>query len=102
ARGGQKVILVDADLRRPGVHRVFQLSNSHGLSDVLSGSLNLVNSIDYPLRDKNLGVITAGRVPSNPTELVSSSMMDDILAQLREQADVVVIDTAPFLVPDSW
>src|SRR5579859_3327094 len=102
ARAGRKVILLDADMRRPAVHEMFHLSNSKGLSDSLSGSMNILSCINYSQDEPNLGVITAGQMPPDLTELVGSRKMDEILLQLREAADVVVIDTPPFLVADSW
>src|SRR5579859_1057874 len=101
AKGGKRVILLDADLRKPGIHETFSLSNSKGLSDVFLGSLNVVNVIN-PSEDENLGVITGGTPPPNPAELINSAKMDDILASLQERADVVVIDAAPFLLADAW
>jgi capsular exopolysaccharide synthesis family protein len=101
ATGGKRVVLVDADLRKPGIHESFSLSNSKGLSDIFLGSLNVENAINAWEED-NLGVITAGTPPPNPAELISSARMDDILASLQERADVVILDAAPFLVADAW
>jgi succinoglycan biosynthesis transport protein ExoP len=101
AKGGKRVILLDADLRKPGIHESFRLSNSKGLSDVFLGSLNVENAINAWEED-NLGVITAGPLPPNPAELVSSDKMDDIMASLQERADVVVVDAVPFLLADAW
>ncbi len=101
AKGGKRVILLDTDMRKPGIHELFSLSNSKGLSDVFLGSLNVENAINAREED-NLGVITAGTPPPNPAELISSARMDDILASLQERADVVILDAAPFLVADAW
>jgi capsular exopolysaccharide synthesis family protein len=101
AKGGKRVILLDADLRKPDIHKLFSLSNSKGLSDVFLGSLNVENAINAWEED-NLGVITAGTPAPNPAELISSARMDNILASLQERADVVILDSAPFLVADAW
>jgi capsular exopolysaccharide synthesis family protein len=101
AQGTRRVILLDADLRRPTVHLAFGLSNSHGLSDVFRGQLNIQDALRN-WRDTNLSIITAGSPPPNPTELLSSKKMDHILASLQEMADVVIVDGPPFLVPDAW
>jgi succinoglycan biosynthesis transport protein ExoP len=102
AQGGKKVILLDADLRKPGAHQVFKLSNAKGLSDIFSGSISLLNAINPWQAEANLGVITAGPSLPNPTELINSKKMDDVLARLREAADIVIIDAPPFLVADAW
>jgi capsular exopolysaccharide synthesis family protein len=102
ARGGKKVILLDADLRKGGIHQVFKLSNSKGLSDVFSGSLSLLNAINPWQAEPNFGVIAVGPSLPNPTEWIGSRKMDDILARLQETADMVIIDAPPFLIADAW
>jgi len=101
AKGGKRVTLLDADLRNPGIHARFGLSNTLGLSDVFLGKLNIANAVN-PWDDDHLGVIPAGSPPPNPTELISSEKMDDIVVALKEQADFVVIDAAPFVIADAW
>lgn len=100
AQAEKKVILLDADMRRPNVHNFFGLPNDIGLSDVFRGKLEL----DQAMRDWNDGkvsIITAGDPPPNPAELLGSKKMIEILEHLKSQADVVVIDGPPFIVADA-
>jgi tyrosine-protein kinase len=103
ARSGRKVILVDADLRHPQVASRLGVNGSTGLSDVLAGAplaqaLQEVELFGEGGTSSRLWVLPAGRVPPNPSELIGSSRMESVLAELSEQADVVVIDTTPLLV----
>jgi polysaccharide biosynthesis transport protein len=96
----KKVILLDADMRRPNAHNFFGLPNDYGLSDVFRGKLN----IEEAAKDWNNGkvsVITAGSPPPNPAELLGSKKMKEILDYLHDQADVVIIDGPPFIVADA-
>ncbi|MUT64776.1 polysaccharide biosynthesis tyrosine autokinase [Paenibacillus sp. NEAU-GSW1] len=91
-----KVILIDADLRKPTAHYTLQLSNRAGLSQVLSGQARLDDAIQKS-RIKGLDVLTSGPTPPNPSELLGSARMDAMLEQLRGQYDMVLIDTPPVL-----
>ena len=95
AQGGKRVILVDADLRRPRLHEVFGMSNDQGLSTALiSEQAQLpVFATDVP----GLSIVPAGPTPTNPADLLASARMDAIIAQLKEQADVVLFDAAPLI-----
>lgn len=92
----KRTILVDADLRKPTAHFTFGLSNRTGLSHVLSGQADL-REVVKESRIPGLDVMTSGPVPPNPSELLGSSRMDALLDQLREQYDIVLIDTPPVL-----
>lgn len=96
AQAERKTILVDADLRKPTAHYTFGLSNRTGLSHALSGQADL-REVIKETRIKGLDVLTSGPVPPNPSELLGSSRMDDLLEKLREQYDMVLIDTPPVL-----
>ena len=96
AQAGQKVLLVDADLRRPMLHRVFNLNRGKGLSTVLAEEITLDEAIEEtPV--PNLSVLTTGSVPANPSEVLGSAQMRDIMDSVREQYDVVLLDSAPVL-----
>ncbi|MCS7263798.1 MAG: polysaccharide biosynthesis tyrosine autokinase [Armatimonadetes bacterium] len=96
AQSGHKTILVDFDLRRPQVHECLGLSNDKGLSNLLVGTASLDEVLQKtPL--KNLKTITSGPLPPNPAELLDSEQIDQILKDLRERADIVVLDTPPIL-----
>ncbi|WP_409329166.1 polysaccharide biosynthesis tyrosine autokinase [Trujillonella humicola] len=101
AETGLRVALVDADLRRPSVAEVFGLEGAAGLTTVLIGQAE----VDDVLQDwgtSGLHVLTAGSLPPNPSELLSSPAMAEVLARLAETHDVVLVDGAPLLpVTDS-
>lgn len=102
AQAGSRVVIVDADLRRPRVHEVFATPQQPGLTDMLIGEpLSLVASpIEHG--DVKLMSVASGPVPANPGELMSSGRMRSVIAHLREQFDFVVVDSAPVLpVADS-
>ena len=98
AQAGKRVLLVDADLRRPAVHRLFGLNNRSGLTDALVGEPAALNSFLRETDVKNLRVLTSGPVPPNPQELLGSQRMEDLLQRLRREADLILIDTPPSLV----
>ncbi len=97
AQSGKKVILVDADLRRPTQHRVFELSNSTGLTGaLLERSANLNEFMREDVLD-NLSVMSSGPLPPNPSELLGSKRMAELIAQLQTQCDIVIFDTPPVM-----
>lgn len=96
AEAGHKVILVDADLRRSSLHRLFGLPNKLGLKDLLVGSADL-DTVLLSSSNPNLQILTTGVLPSNPTELLGSERMRVIIRQLAARAAVVVIDSPPLL-----
>ena len=96
AQQGKKVLLVDADLRKPTVHYTFNQTNTFGLTNVLMKKIELneaVNSTDVD----NLYVLTSGPIPPNPAELLGSKMMKELLLQIRNEFDTIIIDTPPIL-----
>jgi capsular exopolysaccharide synthesis family protein len=97
ASAGKRVILVDADLRKPTLHQVFNLENRVGLtSALLSG--NGTRSYIQPSGFDNLSVLASGPLPPNPSELLSSPRMRDLVEALRRETDMVVVDSPPALV----
>ncbi|MEH0828133.1 MULTISPECIES: polysaccharide biosynthesis tyrosine autokinase [unclassified Micromonospora] len=96
AEAGWRVLLVDADLRRPKVADYLGLDGGVGLTDVLVGDVQ-VGDVVQRWGDKSLLVLPSGSAPPNPSELLGSKAMADLLLALRESADIVVIDTAPLL-----
>lgn len=96
ARMGRKVVLIDADLRRPSLHRRLDLSNARGLTDLLTTSDPVESAIQASSHD-NLFVIASGTIPPSPTELVSSPRMEQIVQELAKNYDAVVIDSPPIL-----
>jgi polysaccharide biosynthesis transport protein len=97
AQAGAEVVVVDCDLRRPRLHHHFQMDNTHGITNYLSGERN-VNELLKPLEAlPNLKVITSGPLPPNPAELLSSTDMRDLLAFLRSNFKHVIVDSPPAL-----
>lgn len=99
AQNGQKVSLVDADLRRPSVHNLLNLINLRGLSQAFlqSKPQASLDNIVQSTRVKNLSAVTSGALPPNPVELLGSKKMGDILDELKMSSEVILIDTPPAL-----
>lgn len=97
AQKGVRVLLIDADLRRPSIHKTLGMGPHSGLSNVLTGSKSLDQAITRSTILPNLSILPAGTPPPNPAELLASTNMRDVLDQLREQYDHIVIDTPPSL-----
>jgi succinoglycan biosynthesis transport protein ExoP len=97
AQKGVRVLLVDADLRRPSVHKALGMGPRSGLSNVLTGSASVQQTITTSPILPNLFIMPAGTPPPNPAELLASSNMRDVIAELRELYDHIVIDTPPTL-----
>ncbi len=96
AQSGKKVLVVDADLRRPTMHTLFGLPQDFGLTDVLMNEMEWMNAVRSTRLD-NLSVMTAGLCPSNPAELLSGPRLGDTLRALRVDYDVIIVDTPPIL-----
>ena len=100
AQSGKRVVLLDADLRRPRLHHEFGLINRVGLSDIFLEKTPLKNAIQV-WDDPYLSVITSGGIPPNPAELLASEKMRKILDELESMFDFVVVDSTPTIVTDS-
>jgi capsular exopolysaccharide synthesis family protein len=99
-QGGKKVVLLDADLRRPYVHRYFKFQNRLGLSEYFRGEIELENTFNYVDPTRRLITIPSGKLPPNPAELLGSERMSIVLEQLNLIADYVLIDSPPLVVTD--
>jgi len=104
-QGERKVALLDADLRRPAVHRYLGIPNRKGLTDLLRNpsDISLEDSTGELITqwgDPSFTVITSGELPPNPTELMASERMEKILNGLKEVVDIVIIDTPPAILSD--
>lgn len=102
AQAGAATVLIDADLRRPHLHRIFGLSNEAGLSTVVveMGRAQNPALVDVPLQKTqidNLQVLTSGPVPPNPAEILASQRMLELLNRLRGSVEYVLIDTPPII-----
>jgi capsular exopolysaccharide synthesis family protein len=98
AQRGARVLLVDADLRKPSVARPLGLTGDKGLSSVLTGASSLDESLSPIEGLPNLSVLTAGPRPPNPAELLSSPFMEELLCGLRRRFDHVIVDSPPSLL----
>jgi protein-tyrosine kinase len=96
AQQGKKVLLVDADLRKPTAHYSFQLDNYVGLTNVLTKQEILANAVDET-DIENLFVLTSGPIPPNPSELLGSRTMKRLLEEMIHMFDIVLFDTPPVL-----
>ncbi|MCT4777078.1 MULTISPECIES: CpsD/CapB family tyrosine-protein kinase [Exiguobacterium] len=96
AQQGKRVLLVDCDMRRPTAHFTFRLSNGIGLSTVLAKKTT-VEKATHSTQIENLDLIAAGPIPPNPSELLSSKMMDRVLEELRANYDIVILDAPPMM-----
>ncbi|MEH7096693.1 CpsD/CapB family tyrosine-protein kinase [Neobacillus vireti] len=92
AQQKKKVLLIDANLREPSLHSFFNCSNTNGLSDVLTGRLSL-GEVIYHTDTWRLDLLPSGIVPSNPLELLSSKMMQDLLLKVAQLYDTILIDS---------
>jgi capsular exopolysaccharide synthesis family protein len=98
AQAGQRVILVDSDLRRPTLHSIFGLSNDIGLTTALFHEGPDVDCYLRPTRDvRNLRVLTSGPLPPNPSELLGSQRMKELVERLKAHAEVILFDSPPIL-----
>jgi len=102
ASAGEKIILIDADLRRPSVHKYFNIENKKGLSDFLCGEV-MVNDIKIcDTKFENLKIITSGHIPQNPNELIGTKRINELIETLNAENNIVIIDSPPVLaVSDS-
>jgi len=91
---GARVVVVDADMKRPTLHKLLGIDNQRGLADYLSGG-TMIEMIIQRSRLPNLRAVPAGRVPANPAELLRGKGMEDLLARLRRDYDHVIIDAPP-------
>lgn len=94
AKSGQNVLLVDADMRKPTVYKTFQLTNNIGLSTVLSTGASVYESAQRTTIP-NLSVLTSGPKPPNPSELLGSTRMDQVIAEAKELYDIIIFDMPP-------
>jgi capsular exopolysaccharide synthesis family protein len=93
----RKTLLVDADLRKPVQHNVFGHSRGPGLSEYLIGEINDLDSIIHQTKIENLSIITAGGLPPNPSELLGSETMSNMVDRLESEWDIILFDSPPIV-----
>lgn len=97
AQSGKRVMLVDCDLRKPSQHVIFDLRNERGLTSLMVPNADLSNPPLQETAQEGLSLLTAGSLPPNPSEMLGSKRMEEIIRQLRERADIVIFDAPPIL-----
>lgn len=97
ANEGKKVLLLDADLRRPNIHNLFGLQNTGGLTSLLTDKIEIKNAV-HETGIKGLEVLTSGTIPADPVALIKSKKMQDTISKLEENYDVILFDSAPLLI----
>lgn len=95
AQTEKKVLIVDSDLRKPMVHKKFNISNITGLSNVLINEKKFDDAVQR--QDVNLHILTAGTIPPNPSEILSSNRMKVFLDEVKERYDYIIIDSPPLM-----
>ncbi len=96
AKEGKRVLIVDADMRKPTLHSIFDLANQYGLSNTLTKKVLYLESIQETFIYR-LYVLPSGPVPLNPSELLSSEAMDLLIKSLEQYFDVIIFDAPPLL-----
>ncbi|CEN76527.1 capsular exopolysaccharide family protein [[Clostridium] sordellii] len=90
----KKVLIIEGDLRNPTVHRMFNLSNSHGITEILTGKKSFQECV-YKTEVQGLEVITCGKIPPNPSEMLASKKMKAFIESLKDYYDYIFIDAPP-------
>lgn len=93
AQASKKTVIIDCDLRKPSLHKKFKISNIGGLSDILIGKEKIDDVVHH--FNEELDVITSGKLPPNPAEMLGSRTMERLLIALKERYDIIILDTAP-------
>lgn len=94
---GKKVLVIDADLRRPKIHEIFQLSQMPGVTDVVYDSLSISNAIKGFKEVNKLDILTAGKQPISASEFIGSEAFKKLISEMKELYDIVFIDAPPVL-----
>lgn len=97
----QKVAIVDADLRRPAVHKALKISQNPGLADIIHSKVS-VKEVVRPVKGKKIDVVAAGNIPPSVTEVVGSKRIAAILNELREDYETIIVDAPPLVISDSY
>lgn len=97
ASNEKKVLLVDADLRKPTVHKTFKVKNNEGLTTLLTDRKATLEEVIYRTHSEGLYVLTSGAIPPNPAELLASKRMEEIKQEMLDYFDMIIFDTPPLL-----
>jgi len=94
---GKKVLLIDCDFRKPRIHKIFNLKNNRGLTNILTGDMTMSQVIRTEKLVENLHILSCGPIPPNPSELLASNAMKTLLTKLSEKFDMIILDTPPLI-----
>jgi len=97
AQQGQRVLLIDADLRKPTIHQIMELSNQHGLTSLITTAATPDQAISKSPKTPNLYILPSGPIPPNPSELLGSKKMEGLISCFSEEFDLILFDTPPVL-----
>ena len=92
-----KVLLVDADMRKPTIHKIFRVQNTQGLTNVLTDRHLRLSDVAHRSYVENLDFVTCGVIPPNPSELIGSKRMEELIEQMKEEYDLIIFDNPPLL-----
>lgn len=92
AQNDKKIILLDCDFRRASIHKKFKISNLIGLSEILIGKKSLQETVQQ--YNDNLDILSSGKIPANPSEMLASNAMTNLIEKLKEKYDMVILDSA--------
>lgn len=102
ARTQKQVLLIDGDLRKPTIHKYTNLMNKKGFTNVLMGNLDESEAIQFIKNLDNLSILTSGPIPPNPSELLQSNRMEELVKKMYEKYDMIIFDSPPIeLVTDA-
>lgn len=93
AQDNNKVLIIDCDLRRPNIHRIFNISNSNGVTDYLINEIELKDAVKQ--HSNKLDIMTSGSMPPNPAEILATNKFDNMLNLVKSEYDYVILDTPP-------
>lgn len=96
AQAQYKVLILDADLRRPKIHKILNVPNNRGLTDILVKHSNFTNYVNRIEKHK-IDMISSGRIPPNPSEMLNSNTFKELLESIKKEYDIVIIDSPPVL-----
>jgi capsular exopolysaccharide synthesis family protein len=102
AEAEDDVVLVDADFRRPAVHKAFEMSEGPGISDVIINKLDMQSVVRQWKDQKNLKVLTTGTRQHNITDVIGSKKLSTVLSSLKEDHELVIVDAPPLIIADSY
>lgn len=95
ASQGKKVLLVDADMRNPSLHKLFKVRNQQGLTSILTSKNRQITNLLHKTSQENLELLTSGILPPNPSELLASQRMSQFIETVKQEYDLIVFDMPP-------